>query len=504
MPERPVELPVDEHDRELVGNVHPPGWENPDPAKRYHLVVLGAGTAGLVTAAGAAGLGARVALVERHLMGGDCLNVGCVPSKGIIGAARIWNTVQAGAEFGAPPHIGRGDFATAMTRMRRLRAGISRHDSAERFAGLGVDVFLGEGRFVSEEEIEVDGARLQFRRAVIATGARAAAPPIPGLDSVSYRTNETIFDLTRLPRRLGVIGAGPIGCELAQTFARFGSEVTVWEMEDRVLPREDPEAAALVRAALERDGVRLFLGAKTHGITSGDKGVAVELEAGEAAHRFEIDELLVSVGRAPNVEALDLPAAGVEFTKKGVTVDSRYRTTNPKVYACGDVASPYQFTHAADAMARAVIRNALFFGRAKAEDLVIPWCTYTDPEVAHVGKYPRQLESEGTEFETIRIDLEGVDRAILDGETRGFLKVHHPPGSDRILGATLVASHAGDLLAELCLAITQGVGLGKIADTIHPYPTQAEVIKKAGDAFNRKRLTPRAKRMMGWWFRLFG
>jgi pyruvate/2-oxoglutarate dehydrogenase complex dihydrolipoamide dehydrogenase (E3) component len=357
---------------------------------------------------------------------------------------------------------------------------------------------------VSEEEVEVAGARLHFRRAVIATGARAAAPPIPGLESVEYRTNETIFSLTELPRRIGVIGAGPIGCELAQAFARFGSEVTVFEMEERVLPREDADASTLVQKALEKDGARLVLGAAIRGIREAGTAKTVAFHAAGESHEVTVDELLVSVGRAPNIETLGLDAAAVEHTAKGVVVDDRFRTTNPKVYACGDVASPYQFTHAADAMARSVIRNALFLGRAKASDLVIPWCTYTDPEVAHVGKYPHQLEAEGRAFETVTIDLDGVDRAILDGETRGFLKVHHAAGKDEILGATVVASHAGDLLAELCLALTHGIGLSKIAETIHPYPTQAEIVKKAGDAYNRKRLTPRAKKAFGVWFKLFG
>ncbi|MDX1631297.1 MAG: mercuric reductase [Thermoanaerobaculia bacterium] len=505
MADEPMIYPMDEHNRELVHHVHPPDWTDPEPKSRYHLVVLGAGTAGLVTAAGAAGLGADVALVERHLMGGDCLNVGCVPSKGLIGASRVWHTVQSGSAYGAPPHVGRGDFSKAMERMRRIRAGIAPHDSAERFSELGVDVFLGEGRFVSEDAIEVGGQRLNFRKAVIATGARAAAPPIPGLDEVTYRTNETIFSLTELPRSLGVLGAGPIGCELAQTFARFGSRVTTFEMEDQVLPREDPAAAERVQEALRRDGVTLELGVQVREIRPGR-------EAGETIVRFEgadgttevpVEELLVSVGRAPNVEALDLETAGVEYDEKGVKVDDRYRTTNSDVFACGDVASPYKFTHAADAMARAVIRNAFFFGRERSRDLVIPWCTYTDPEVAHVGKYPWELEEEGIEYETIEIDLADVDRALLDGEEDGFLKIQHPAGSDEILGATVVAAHAGDLLAELCLAITHGVGLSKIADTIHCYPTQAEAIKKAGDAYNRKRLTPKAKKLFSLWFKIF-
>ncbi len=500
---QPLFYPLDEHNERLLSHVHPAGWKNPTPKKRYHLVVLGAGTAGLVSAAGAAGLGARVALIERHMMGGDCLNVGCVPSKGVIGAARVWHEVVEGSRFGAPPHIGSGDFGKAMERMRRLRADISPHDSVERFQGLGIDVFLGEGRFTGPSRVEVDGATLEFRRAVIATGARAAAPPIPGLEGTDYLTNESIFALTERPKRLGVIGAGPIGCELAQSFARFGSEVTVFEMMPQILSREDEDAAAVVQDAMIRDGVDLQLGIAIQEVSTDGREKIVRFERDGASHSIAVDELLVSVGRAPNIEALDLDKAGVRHHEKGVEVDERFRTSNPKIYACGDVASPFQFTHAADAQARAVLRNAFFFGRAKSSDLVVPWCTYTSPEIAHVGLYPNQAAKQGIAIDTLRVDLSSVDRAILDGATEGFLKIHTRKGSDEILGATVVAAHAGDLLAELCLAVTQKIGLSKIAETIHPYPTTAEVIKKAADAYNRTRLTPAAQRFFGFWFRLF-
>ena len=498
----PVLEPMDEHNRALISHVHPPDWVNPEPKSRYHLVVIGAGTAGLVSAAGAAGLGAKVALIERDLMGGDCLNVGCVPSKGVIEAARAWHSVHHAKAFGAPPHIGSGNFGRAMERMRRLRATIAHNDSAARFSELGIDVFLGEGRFLSPTEIEVDGNRLTFRRAVVATGARAARLPIPGLDSVDYSTNETIFSLTTLPRRIGVIGAGPIGSELSQAFARFGSEVTVFELMPQVLSREDPDAAEIVQAALAKDGVNLALGVQIEGITGNGTEKTVTYTRDGERTAVTVDELLVSVGRAPNIESLDLERARIEYTPKGVKVDDTLRTTNPRVYACGDVASRYQFTHAADAQARIVIRNAFFFGRARASKLLIPWVTYTSPEVAHVGAYPTELDQAGVEFDTVRIDMATVDRAILDGDDAGFLKVHHDPKGN-ILGATVVAAHAGDLLSPLCVAMSNGVTLGQIADTIHPYPTTAEAVKKAGDAFNRTRLTPRAKRFFTWWFRLF-
>ncbi|MBV8202663.1 MAG: mercuric reductase [Acidobacteria bacterium] len=499
----PVE-PLDEHNRALLANVHPADWVNPQPAARYHLVVIGGGTAGLVSAAGAAGLGARVALVERHLLGGDCLNVGCVPSKGILRAARGWEEArQAAGRFGGPAVGGAPSFAAAMERMRRLRAGISPHDSAQRFRSLGIDVFLGDGRFVAPDAVEVDGRRLRFRRAVIATGARAAVPPLPGLAEAGYRTNETIFNLTALPRRLAVLGCGPIGCELAQAFARFGSEVTMLCRSAQLLPREDADAVALVGAALARDGVHVLHGVKVTAVRRDgpDKVLALDGEGGR--RELAADEILIATGRQPNVEGLGLEAAGVRFTAKGVEIDDRLRTGNPRVYACGDVASKFQFTHVADAQARLVIQNALFFGRGKVSALTVPWCTYTSPEVAHVGLYQGEARDLGLEIETLTVPLADNDRAVLDGEDEGFLRVHLERGSDRILGATLVAEHAGDMLGELCLATAKGIGLGTIASVIHPYPTQAEVIKKAADTWRRGKLTPKVKKLFGWWFRVF-
>ncbi len=495
--------PDDEHNNKLMDNVHPSDWVNPEPASRYHLVVIGGGTAGLVSAAGAAGLGARVGLVERHLMGGDCLNVGCVPSKGVISAARAWHAARNAGAFGGPASEGDGDFGFAMERMRRLRAGIAPHDSAARFRDLGIDVFLGEGRFISGEEVEVDGRRLRFRRAVIATGGRAAAPPIPGLDTIDYLTNETVFSLTDLPARFGVIGAGPIGCEMSQAFARLGSRTTLFEMTGHVLPREDPDAAAVVQEQMIADGVELQLKVKVIGVEKRADGIAVRYERDGATSESIVDELLVAVGRAPNVDGLGLEEAGVQYERGGVLVDDRLRTTNTRIFACGDVASAYKFTHTADAQARIVIQNALFFGRKRTSELVIPWCTYTSPEIAHVGMYADDARDLGVEVDTLTVPFSDVDRAVLDGEDEGFLRLHVKSGSDRIVGATLVAPHAGDMIGELCLAITAGIGLEKISATIHPYPTQAEIIKKAADQWRRTKLTPRVKRLFGLWFRIF-
>jgi len=500
-----VDPPAGAPDRELVDNVHPPDWTNPSPAGRYHLVVLGAGTAGLVTAAGAAGLGAKVALVERSLMGGDCLNVGCVPSKGVIRAARGWHDARTAAErFGAPAAAGDGDFAAALERMRRIRAGISSHDSARRFTGLGVDVFLGDARFLGPDAVAVGDARLDFRRAVIATGARAAAPPIPGLEGAGYLTNESVFDLRERPRRLAVVGGGPIGCELAQAFRRLGVEVTVLEMAEQVLVREDPDAARIVQQALVDEGVVLELGISVERVERTADGLRrVHFARGGTTGRVDADHVLVSVGRKPNLEGLDLERARVRYGEQGVEVDDRLRTTNRRIYAAGDVSSKYKFTHVADAEARLVIQNALFLGRKRASDLVVPWVTYTSPEIAHVGLYEKDARERGIEVDTITVDLHAVDRARLDGEDSGFLRVHLERGKDRILGATLVSEHAGETIAQLALAITAGVGMEEIAATIHPYPTQAEAIKRAADQWRRGKLTPTVRKAFAAWFRVF-
>lgn len=483
--------PPDEANRDLVRLVHPPAWRNPRPASAYDLVVLGGGTAGLVSAMGAAGLGARVALVEKHLLGGDCLNTGCVPSKALLRSARLAAEVRRAAAFGVAAGQPTVNFGAVMARMRQRRASIAIHDSAERLAKAGVDVFFGEAAFADDRTVAVGEARLPFRRAVIATGGRPAAPPVPGLDAVPFLTNETVFSLTELPRRLLVIGAGPIGCELAQAFARFGSTVTLFGRPPQVLPRDDADAAAIVKDSLESDGVRLELGVKLTGVDGGAAGdLRIRYEGGTAAG----DAILVAAGRAPNIDDLRLEAAGVRATPHGVSVDDRLRTSNRRVYASGDVCSAYKFTHAADAMSRIVIQNALFYGRRKASALVIPWVTYTDPELAHVGVSQADVARSGGRLRTITIPLSDVDRAVVDDETGGFVRVHHENG--RLRGCTIVAAHAGEMIGEIAYAMTHGGSLAALSSTIHPYPTQAEAFRKAGDAYRRQSVTPR----VGKWF----
>lgn len=501
MSQVPEVFPKDEHNATLVSHVRPPDWKNPDPAPRYNLVVVGAGTAGLVSAAGAAGLGARVALVEKHLLGGDCLNVGCVPSKCVIRSSRVIEEVRMAPELSVHvPDGTKADFPAVMERMRRLRARISQHDSVRRFQQLGVDVFLGEGHFTGRDTIEVDGKTLRFSKAVIATGARAAAPPIPGLAEAGYLTNETVFSLTERPGRLAVIGAGPIGSEMSQAFRRLGSEVWILEAQSHILTREDPDAAEIVQRVFVRDGVNLVLGCTILKVESRGAEKIIQFEGNGACSDLPVDEILVGVGRAPNVEGLNLEAAGVAYGNHGVQVNDFLQTTNSRIYAAGDISLPFKFTHTADATARIVIQNALFAGRKKWSSLIIPWCTYTDPEIAHVGMYERDAVKKGIPIETFVRPLRDVDRAIADGEEEGFVKIHVKKGTDQILGATIVARHAGEMISEITLAMVGKIGLKTISNVIHPYPTQAEAIRQVADAYNRTRLTPGVKNLFTRWF----
>jgi pyruvate/2-oxoglutarate dehydrogenase complex dihydrolipoamide dehydrogenase (E3) component len=495
--------PDDEHNRLLAENVHPSQWRNPAPDGRYNLVVLGAGTAGLVAAAGAAGMGARVALIERQLMGGDCLNVGCVPSKAIIRSGHAAHDARTAGRFGV---LITGevevDFQAVMERMRRIRAGISPNDSAQRFSEhYGIDIYFGSARFTGPDIIEVNGTSMRFAKAVIATGARAVVPPIPGLEEAGFLTNHNVFNLTEQPRRLAVVGGGPIGSELAQTFARLGTEVTIIEMGDQFLQREDRDAAEILQASLERDGVSVRLSTTLKKVETSSDGKVLFLETPDSPQRVSVDEILVGVGRTPNVEGLNLEVAGVDYDRSGVRVNDYLQTTNTKIYASGDICLPFKFTHTADAASRAVIQNALFPGpKKRISRLIVPWCTYTDPEIAHVGLYPYQAEQQGIAIDTWEVPMSEVDRAIAEGDEEGFLKVHCKRGTDTILGATIVARHAGEMISEITTAMAAGMGLGGFSGVIHPYPTQAEAIRKAADAYNRTKLTPTVSRVLKRWF----
>jgi pyruvate/2-oxoglutarate dehydrogenase complex dihydrolipoamide dehydrogenase (E3) component len=495
--------PQDACERERLANVHPLGWSNPRPVDRYHLVVIGAGPAGLVAAKGAAGLGARVALVERDLIGGDCLNIGCVPSKALIRTSRLYAQMRDAGRYGAiAPDQVHVDFAAAMTRMRRLRARISRADSITDLANAGVDVFLGPARFTSGDSLDVDGRTLRFRKAVIATGSRPDTPPIPGLVEAGFLTNENIFDLTGLPQRLLVIGGGPLGCELAQAFSRFGARTIIVQDLPLFLPKEERDAAQLLSDAFARDGLEVRLNTTVVGVRMQGGEKLVDMVSDDYHSTVAVDAILTGTGRVPNIEGLDLPAAGVDAdADSGVRVNDFLRTSNPRIYAAGDVCLEYKYTHTADASARIVVRNALFAGRQRVSALIIPWCTYTDPEIAHVGLYVRQANEQGIPVRTFTVPMHEVDRAILDGEQTGFVKIHVAQRSDRILGATIVASHAGEMINEITLAMVAGIGLNTLANVIHAYPTQAEGIRQAANACSRTRLTPFISNLMRWWLR---
>ena len=469
----------------------------------YNVIVIGAGTAGLVTAAGTAGLGGRVALIERHKMGGDCLNFGCVPSKALISSARVAHTMRRAAEWGIGASPPEPDFMRVFERMRARRAEIAPHDSQERFESLGIDVFRGEARFLSPQEVEVDGAKLRARHFVIATGTRAARPEIPGLGEVRAFTNETIFDgLNEKPAQLLVLGGGPIGCELAQTFARLGVQVTLVQHGQRLLPKEDEDAGELLRTTLENEGVAVLTNAEVERVqTRGERGGVATIRAGGATREVEFDALLLAAGRTPNLDSLQLDQAGVRTTKRGVEVNDYLQTSQPHIYAAGDITGRYLFTHTADFQARIVVRNILMplqLLRQRADYRVVPWCTYTDPEIARVGLSEADAKEQRIDCDIYRQPMAGVDRAVVENATAGFAKVLTRKGTDEILGATIVAEHAGDLLQPLVLAMHAKLGLSKVAAAIHPYPTFVEVARKAGDAFNKTRLTPRAKRLFAW------
>lgn len=496
--------PMDEYNQQLISSVHPPEWVNPQPQDGYDLVVIGGGTAGLVVAAGAAGLdiGLKIALVEKNLMGGDCLNFGCIPSKCIISSSRVVGEIKQAEALGigitAPPQV---NADKVMQRMRRIRADISHNDSVARFEKLGIDVFLGEAHFVGSGAIEVENQTLRYKKAVIATGARARRPSIPGLETAGYLTNETIFSLTQFPRRLAVIGGGPIGCELAQAFGRLGCEIILFHNHAHLLPKEDTDAAEIIENIFVKEGIQLILNSQIERVESSKEGKVIYYTHNGQSESMVVEEILAGVGRSPNVEGLNLEAVGVEYDQsKGVKVNDYLQTTNPKIYAAGDICMGWKFTHGADAAARIVIKNTLFspfgWGRYRLSNLVMPWVTYTDPEIAHVGLSESEIAGSGVN--TIKIPLSLVDRAIVAGETEGFVKIFHKQGTDEILGATIVARDAGEMISQITTAMVGKIGLSKLAGVIHPYPTQGEGIKKAADSYRRSLLTTNTKRLLGW------
>lgn len=475
----------------LAGDI-PPGWRNPTPRDAYHLLVIGAGPAGLVAARAAAALGARVALIESHRLGGDCLNQGCVPSKTMLRSARLVADMRNAANFGVtPPAQMAVDFSAAMDRVRRIRERIGRGDSATQLIEEGIDLYFGTARFTGRDGVDVDGVHLRFKKALIATGSHSTRPQIPGLAEAGFLSNETVFELTALPPSLLVIGGGPLGCELAQAFSRFGCRTTIAQAEPLFLPKEERDAAQMVADALARDGVAIHLNSKAVNVRLEGGRKLVELVNDGHVSTVVVDQILTGIGRAPSVQGLQLEAAGVAYdADAGIAVDDFLRTSNPRIFAAGDVCLEHKFTDTADASARIVVQNALFLGRKRMSALTIPWCTYTDPEVAHVGLYVKQARERNIPVKTFTVPMHQVDRAITDGEEDGFVKIHVRQGTDTILGATIVARHAGEMINGISLAMVAGIGLRTLAQVIHAYPTQAGAIKMAADAYTRTRLSP--------------
>jgi pyruvate/2-oxoglutarate dehydrogenase complex dihydrolipoamide dehydrogenase (E3) component len=474
----------------------------------YNVVVVGAGTAGLITAAGTAGLGGRVALIERNLMGGDCLNFGCVPSKALISSARLIQQIRDAEKWGLDRQSPQFVFAKVFERMRARRAKIAPNDSQERFESLGVDVFRGEARFVSSHEVEVNSQKLRAKNFVIATGSRAVIPKIEGIDAVPYFTNETIFDdLRGKPDSMIVLGGGPIGCELGQTLNRLGVKITIVEYVPQILGPEDVDVGQFMQTRFEVEGITVQHCTEATRVSMRDGVIILEGNykppgaAEVSSVRFTADALLLAVGRCPMMKVLNLEAAGVTYTANGVEVNDYLQTSQPHIYAAGDIVNRLKFTHTADFTARIVVRNILMpfqFLRQKVDWSVVPWCTYTDPEVAHVGLGEKEAKQKNVDYDLFVVPLEDVDRAVVESEEAGFAKILTAKRSDKILGATIIAPHAGDLLHEFVLAMSANVGLGKIASTIHAYPTFAELARKAGDKYNRTRLTPREKKIFTW------
>jgi pyruvate/2-oxoglutarate dehydrogenase complex dihydrolipoamide dehydrogenase (E3) component len=465
----------------------------------YNVVVIGAGTAGLVTAAGTAGLGGRAALVERNLMGGDCLNFGCVPSKALISSARLIQQIRESAKWGLDPQSPQFVFEKVFERMRSRRAKIAPNDSQERFESLGVDVFRGEARFVSPNELEVNGQRLRAKNFVIATGSRATVPKIEGIDKVRYFTNETIFDeLKERPESMVVLGGGPIACELGQALSRLGVKIDIVQKGTELLPREDRDVAEFMQTRFAAEGIRVRLNATVRRVSRRDGKIVLEFDKNDP---IAADAILVAAGRTPNLRALNLEAAAVDYDEHGVKVNAYLQTSQPHIYAAGDITNRLKFTHTADFTARIVVRNILMplqLLRQRVDWSVVPWCTYTDPEVAHVGVGENEARQKNIGYDLFVVPLEDVDRAVVESEEAGFAKILTAKGSDKILGATIVAPDAGDLLHEFVLAMNAKIGLAKIASTIHAYPTLAELARKAGDKYNKTRLTPRAKKIFTW------
>jgi pyruvate/2-oxoglutarate dehydrogenase complex dihydrolipoamide dehydrogenase (E3) component len=474
--------------------VRPDGWANPKPREIYDLVVIGAGPGGIAAAELAARLGRSVALIERNRLGGNSLNAGSIPSKAIVSAARIFANVADAEEYGIPvPQEPTPDFAKILERMRRIRARIAAYHSADKLTQQGIDIFFGAARFESGETISVGEASLRFSKALVTTGARPKPSDIPGLDSIGYCTSASIFDRTELPKRIAVIGGGPLGCEMAQALRRLGAQVTIIQNDPKFLPREERDAAEILSRAMARDGVEIRLNTTVTGARI-DNGVKILETVNNAVEAdIETDLVLLSIGRVPNVEGIGLEKAGVVFDgKRGIATDDLFQTANPHIYAAGDVCMELKFTNAAQASARMAVRNALIDGQERHSNLLIPWCTYCDPEIAHIGMHVRDARAQSIPVKSFTILMHDVDRAITDGQSTGFVKIHIRDGSDEILGATIVATRASELINEMAVVMNAGVGMTALARMAHTYPAQSEGIMLAARAYAAEQTSAKA------------
>lgn len=470
----------------------------------FDIVVIGGGAGGLVVAAGGASLGAKVALVEKHKMGGDCLNYGCVPSKTLLKSAKVAHLMRTAADYNLPPHAPSPDIGQVMERVAAVIRGIEPNDSPERFRGLGVDVTFGDGKFVSPDCFEVNGRKLTAKTFVIATGSRPGIPPIPGINSVPFLTNETVFALREQVPSLIVIGGGPIGSEMSQAFARLGTRVTVVDMGAQIMPREDADLSRIVQYQMEKEGVAFNFNVSIIKVEGGRHDIRMFIKDTSGAEKsLQATHLLVAAGRRANVEGLGLESAGVEVNKGRIVCDETLRTTNPHVFLCGDVAGGPQFTHVAGHHAGVLLRQAIFRMRWTKPSAHVPWCTFTDPELARIGLSESEAVSTGVAHKVYRFGFEEIDRARTEGETEGFAKVITDPRG-KILGAAIVGPHAGEVIHEYVLAINQGMKLKALSGIIHIYPTFAEINKRVADQRLKEGLTPSSRAWIRRIFRLQG
>ncbi|MDO8438553.1 MAG: FAD-dependent oxidoreductase [Nitrosomonadaceae bacterium] len=470
----------------------------------YDLCVIGAGSAGLVAAAGAAAIGAKVVLVEKRKMGGDCLNYGCVPSKALLHSAKVAQTLRSAAAAGIDAHLPEIDLAHVMQRVRSVIQTIEPHDSPERFRSLGVEVIFGAGKFTGPQGFEVNGRTFSARKYIIATGSRPSVPDISGLNSVPYLTNETVFDLAESMPRLIVLGGGPIGVELAQAFTRLGSQVLLVDYQQRILKNEDQELAEVVEARLRHEGATLHLGATPLRFEGEAGRIRLLIKTTDGVEQWlESSHLLVAAGRRANIEDLGLAAAGVQVNNGRIVTDKRLRTANSDIYACGDVVGPYQFTHMAEHHAGIALRGALFHLPAGIEERVIPWCTFTDPELARVGLSETEAKARGISYQAYTFPFKEIDRAITDGETAGLAKILVAPNG-KLLGATIVGPNAGELIHEYVLALAKNMKVSDLANMIHIYPTLAQINRRVANQQFKSRLTPTVRRWIKFLFKLRG